>query len=201
MSHRRPARHATSLLITLGLLAGCVMACAAPNPLPSGTPPGPFPARPYTIDVVKIDPCSVLTADQARQRGARKGRPVTVDVGVGAPSNGCGWTNFDDGYRYNFQTIEADAALSLQMPGTSVTVIDGFGAALNVPDQSQMFSGPGIPLICQMTIDVNTDQAIRVQVQSDDNSSYGSAPEQEKSCARVQTFAHDVLSTLSSQQH
>lgn len=158
-----------------------------------------FPPRPYAIDVTKVDPCTALDAAQVRQRGAQKGTPRTADVGVDEPSKACGWTNVDDGYGYNVQTIEADASRALPMPGSSLTVIDGFGSVLNVPGETT-YTGPGIPLLCQMTIDVNTDQAIRVQVQSDDTQSYGSAPEQQESCGRVHTLAHDVLSTLASQQ-
>lgn len=197
MSRRRQVGRA-ALLTAAGVLAGFVVACSAPSP--PAAPAGPFPPRPYAIDVTKIDPCTALTKDQARQRGARNGVPGAADLGVDAPSKACGWTDFDDGYGYNVQTIEADASRALPMPGSSVTVIDGFGAVLNVPDESALFAGPGIPLLCQMTIDVNTDQAIRVQVQSDDTQSYGSAPEQQESCGRVQTLAHDVLSTLASQQ-
>lgn len=200
MSHYRPDRRTVRLSAALGALTLCAVACTGSTPSSPAAPPGPFPPRPYVIDVTKIDPCSALTPAQARQRDARKGPPRTVDLGVGRPSKACGWSNDDEKYRYNFQTIEADAALALQAPGTnSVISVDGFGAVLNVSGESNV-TGSGIPQLCQITIDVNTNQSIRVQVGGADTTTYGSQAEIKESCDRVRVLAHDVLTTLSSQQ-
>lgn len=194
---KRPARTIPYLTViaTGTLILG---ACSGPGVNPADG--GPFPARPYTLDVTQIAPCSTLTEEQARERGAESGGPGEADVGAGKPSRTCGWNNFEDGYGYNFQTVEADASQALAAPGATVEVVNGFGAVLNVPDESALFAGPGIPLICQLTIDVNNAESIRVQVQSSDPGSFGVEKAKIDTCGRAKVLASDVLTTLASQQ-
>lgn len=173
-------------------------ACSAPG---AENSPDPFPERPYTLDIARIDPCSALTSAQAQQRGAETGGPKDVDLGLGGRSTACGWNNFDDGYGYNFQTIGVDARQALSAPGTTrVETVNGFGAAMNVVDESTGYAGPGIPLTCQLTIDVNQGQAVRVQVQSSNTKSFNNKQAEAETCDRAKSLAGDVLTTLTNQQ-
>lgn len=179
------------LLLSLTVAAGCSQPAADP---PSS---GPFPPRPADLDINLIDPCSVVSAEQRKELGVDARDGGMADVGVGAPSKACGWRNFDTGYGYNFQTIPTGADRALTVPGSTLQSVNGFGSVQNFPEEG---SGPGIPPTCQLTIDVNDGQAVRIQVESSDTSDTGSPQALADSCSRAQAFARDVMTTLVNQQ-
>lgn len=184
---------AVALAVTL--TPGCSMAVDTP-PTPS-PPDRPLPARPTGLDIGEIDPCSVLDDQQRLQLGVRAGKAKDTELGVGEPSRGCAWRNNDTGFGYNFQTIRIEADRALTVPGSMVRTINGFGAVQNSPEES---SGPGIPPTCQLTIDVNDGQAVRVQVQSSDSESSESRQVRDDTCMRAESFARSVMTTLVNQQ-
>lgn len=189
----------TTLALTATTLALSLIACS--GPAEGGTAAGRFPDRPFSLDVTRIDPCSALTTEQALRRGAESGGPKDVNLGLSSPSKACGWNNFEDGYGYNFQTLDAGAEEALSAPGVNtVETVAGFGAVKNVVDESTGYAGPGIPLVCQLIIDVNEGQAVRVQVQSSNTKSFGNEQASTETCNRAEDLARDVMTTLASQQ-
>lgn len=198
MTGGRPDR-SLSRFVALLFVAIAVTTSAAAC---SGIAPTPqtrtlFPDRPSTIDIVRIDPCSVLSENQKSTLGVDAGTPRTADVGVGSASRGCAWINSDEGYGYTFQTIPIGAEAAMESPGSLLQVVSGFGAVQNQPDQVQ---GSGIPPTCQLTIDVNQGQAIRVQVQPVDIQEGRSEELLREACGRARAFAADTLTTLTTQQ-
>lgn len=185
------------IALPLVLTVGCALpGTGGGSDDPARSTSSPFPARPIGLEISKIDPCSLLTTEQQREIGVKPGRAGRVNVGVGEPSNTCGWTD-DEGYRYNFQTIRADASQALTVPGSAVRDVAGFGAAQNRPE---MYQGPGIPPTCQLTVDINDGQAVRMQVQSSDTDESRSGQLLDEACRRVDAFATDVMTTLVNQQ-
>lgn len=174
------------------LLSACSM---LPTNMPSIS--SQFPPRPAAIDIAKIDPCAVLSDSFRKDLGVDAGTPRTANVGTVDASRGCTWVNTEDGFGYNFQTIPTSAADALKAPGSVVQEVRGFGAVRNSPDEYQ---GPGIPPACQLTIDVNDRQAVRVQVQSSETDNSRAEELLGEACKRSTAFAADAMSTILSQQ-
>lgn len=190
-SFSRFAAPLSMVIVVITSQTACSVIASSPE---SSTP---FPDRPAAIDIARIDPCSVLSGSQRSAMGVDGGTPRTADVGVGSASRGCAWINSNEGYGYTFQTIPVGAEAALESPGSSLQVVNGFGAVQNRPDQVQ---GSGIPPTCQLTIDVNRGQAVRVQVQSVDTQENRSEELLSQACDRSRTFAVDILTNLTTQQ-
>lgn len=179
------------ILAALLVSAGC-----ASNPPDRAAAVNVFPDRPSNLDITRIQPCSAVSTEARKQLGLEEGKAGRLIVS-GVPSEACGWQNFSTGYGYNVQTARLDAERALTDPGSTVTVINGFGAVQNAP---KGLTGQGIPPGCQLTIDVNDGQLVRVQVQPGDPDQSESQQARNESCARVITFATDVMTTLVNQQ-
>ena len=193
------ARHfATVAALAASVVAIAILPSCATAPDTDKGASNEFPARPAAVEISAIDPCSVLSEEVRKRLGLQRGVARTANVGTGEVSRGCSWVNTDDRYGYNFQTIPTGAADALKAPGSSVQIISGFGAVQNRPDEYQ---GPGIPPACQLTIDVNDGQAVRVQVQSSDTDDSRAGELLAEACQRSRSFATDVMSTIVDQQH
>lgn len=186
---RRKLVGVLGIVLTGALLAACSGSSSEANA-------DPFPERPLNIQLTKIDPCSALSAVQRQQLGVERGEGDAREVG-GLPTRTCTWTNYKDRFGYNLQTVPIDAEEALGFSGATVQLVNGFGAAQNTPEDYQ---GPGIPFLCQLTIDVNDNEGVRVQAQSSDTSSRDSSQSRAETCSRANAFARAVMTTLVNQQ-
>ncbi|MBC3194640.1 DUF3558 family protein [Pseudonocardia sp. C8] len=106
-----------ALVVGGAALAGCG----------GGEPASPFPPRPTTVDVDRLDPCAVVTESQRRTLGLSHGRPPTITL-TPTGSRGCGWSDFAGGYNYTVQTLPTGAIESAGADQTRLTQVSGFGA-------------------------------------------------------------------------
>lgn len=176
-----------AVLFALLGVALVVVGCGGAAP---AAPPGPFPPRPVDIDVSRLDPCELLTAEQRSALGVDDGETRTGRLS-GGETRGCLWHNFDDGYNFTAQTVAGPAATAAGAPDTSLESVAGYGAV-----QTTDF-GDSAPL-CGLLIDVADDAAIRVQAQATGRSPDGSRLPFDEVCAEAADVAADVIGNATS---
>lgn len=171
-----------------------ITGCGGPSePAPAASV---FPPRPTDLDITKISPCAAVTDVQRRRLDVGSGTPGEVVVS-GVSSAACGWQNLSNGFGYNVQTIPLPADQALGEPGSKLTTVNGFGAVQNSPAE---ITSPGIPAFCQLIVDVNEGQNIRIQVQSSDVEASTEQSARDDVCARVNTFASEVMKNLAAEK-
>ncbi len=177
----------TLIVIIVAVCAGA-LACTndpASDPADQGGR-SRFPQRPAAIDLAAVPPCGVLTKPQQAQLGIYASQAGDVNVD-GRPSPGCGYLS-SDVFDYNTQTIPVGADAAIQLPGSEVIHVNGFGAVRNRPDDS--FSTRPT---CQVAIDAAPGQTIRVQVSTAPN---GPPVGEEQLCSRATDVASMVMDTV-----
>ena len=164
-----------------------VSACGVASP-----PEDPFPERPYTLDVARIDPCAALTEQQRAELHLRPGRP---GASQGGTSHGCTWVG-TPGLGWNLQTLadEASSAIGAE-PTSTVLAVGGFGAVQSSPPAR----GTGLPF-CQVVIDVAEGAAVRAQLQVGPGAPDAEHHTVQRTCERVRAVAELMIDNLHAQQ-
>lgn len=179
---------------TLGPL---VAACAILLPAGCGSgapaaPPSPFPPRPESVDVSRLDPCSGVSPADARRLDVGRGSPSTATVD-GTRSPACTWVGYDDGYNYGAQVIPLSAVGAAGEPGSRVVDVDGFGAVISA---ARTNNTPGGPAFCQLAVDVADGQTVRFQLNNGRPGTGGRPDAVDATCAEAQRFASGYLRTI-----
>ncbi|MEJ8279148.1 DUF3558 family protein [Pseudonocardia spirodelae] len=173
------------VVVVVLVLAGC-----SAGPVESA---GPFPVRPQEIDVMRIDPCRTLTAEQLASRrldeeDARASRPV---VG-GAVTADCGWADLQTAdFGYGVQMIPQDAIEAVGSPKSTVGEIGGFGT-VRITDRET--TSP----LCEVVVDATDGALMRIQVQAVGVDRNGASPSIERTCAEAERLAADAIATTRS---
>ncbi|MFP5069177.1 DUF3558 family protein [Pseudonocardia nantongensis] len=184
----RPARRRAPVLFALLGAAVVIAGCGGAEPV---APPGPFPPRPADIDVLRLDPCELVTPEQRSALGVDDGEARTGRLSSGE-TRVCLWHNFDDGYNFTAQTVAGpSAATAAGAPDTSVESVAGYGAARTTD------FGDSAPL-CGLVIDAADDAAIRVQAQATGRGPDGSRQTFDQVCAKASDVATDVIGNATS---
>ncbi|MFP5023251.1 DUF3558 family protein [Pseudonocardia phyllosphaerae] len=168
-----------SLALVVPVVVAVVAGCGS---VPAG-PPDPFPPRPQAIDIERLDPCALLTPEQQEARNVGSGQAGSA-VLDGATTRACSWVSIDSPLSYAAQLIPQSAVGASGEPGT----IDGYGS-VRVADRVDTYPR------CDVLLDVNDDQLIRIQVEAQTRPSPGdqrSYPVAEV-CAAAEKTASDVL--------
>lgn len=184
----RPARCRFPLLLaslgTAAALAGCG---GGPEP---AQPVSPFPPRPVSIDVSRLDPCAGMPAEEIERLDLDAGAPSTATVD-GVPSPACTWVGYDSTtYIYGAQIIPLGAAVAVDEPGSRIIDVNGFGA---VQGAAATNNGPRQPAFCQIVVDVADGQTLRFQVSSGDPTTGGDTGQIDAVCTEAQRFATQYL--------
>lgn len=155
-------------------------------------PDDPFPERPYTLDVVRIDPCAALTDQQRAELHLRPGRAGTSQGGT---SRGCTWVS-RTGLGWNLQTLADDASGAIGAePTSTVLAVGGFGAVQSSPPAR----GTGLPF-CQVVIDVAEGAAVRAQLQVGPGAPDAEQHTVEQTCEQVRAVAELMIDNLHARQ-
>ncbi|MFP5072918.1 DUF3558 family protein [Pseudonocardia nantongensis] len=165
------------LALAAAVTAGCTPAPAAPL--------DPFPPRPADIDIERVDPCATLSPELKRELQVGEGVAGTAPVDE-MTTRACGWGNLLDGFNYTIQLIPQDAGRAVADPGTWVSTVAGFGTV------TQTERADTFPL-CQVLVDVNDGQTIRIQVQTTDEQTDGAAYPVDEVCRRADRVAADAV--------
>lgn len=179
--------------VVMCLLAVLVPAgCGSVGEVPAG-PVGPFPVRPVALDLSGVDLCATLTAEQKAARSIDRERAKVAQVG-GKPSPGCLWRSESTGISWTVQIVEA-SAVTAWVPGESrLVIVDGYGA-VREPDAAH--NAAGTDPFCQLPVDVNDTQTVRVQVAGSGDQRDGSDPAAvDNVCVLASDFAGEVLDNL-----
>lgn len=188
---RQVRRHAPApALLTLGLLAAVLVGCGG-SP---AEPESPFPARPVDIDVSTLDPCDALDPSRAEALGLGEGARGTAVVD-GTEARDCTWLGNGDASNYGVQVISLGAVTAAAEPSSRIVTVGGYGAVEGAP---QTNNGPGLPAFCQLAIDVNDNQTIRVQVNNGRPSTGGDPNAIRDVCRQAGEVAAEVLTVLTS---
>ncbi|SFM88101.1 Protein of unknown function [Pseudonocardia ammonioxydans] len=180
---KRTALLAPSFVIAL-VLAACGEVATDPA--------DPFPPRPYTIDVTRVEPCSGLDAEQRERLSLQHG---SESLAQGGTSRACTWPS-TDGVGYTFQTLELDAGAAIGADPTSTLVtVAGFGAVQSSPPAQ----GTGLPF-CQVVLDVADDASLRAQLQVSPLAAEADRRTVEATCEQLHTVAAQMLENLRVQQ-
>ncbi|MEQ3552203.1 DUF3558 family protein [Pseudonocardia nematodicida] len=179
------------LEIALGvsLVAGCGAA-------PDAEGASPFPPRPATIDLRGVDVCELVDDEDLVERDLEPGTATVADVG-GIPSPTCAWIATDGRASYSVQNIGQPASIALGGPTSEVARVAGFGAVLDAPEVN---NGPGFPAFCQVAVDLNDDQTLRIQVSNGDPRTGGDQAELDRVCTEASTFAALIVDGLPAQR-
>jgi hypothetical protein len=183
------------LLIAL-ISVTAVAGCAAPTPTPTTaapTPPAPapaptaspFPPRPATLRLDKVQSCDLLTDQQRRRLGAGIGTNQSGDGGDDGPA--CVWLGSPDtshGWTAGPILNQGAAHYLGSSTGAAVTTVAGFGAVATSSD----FAQPDQQ--CLLFIDVAPGQALEVSY--DASSSIG----HDASCQQANRAATLMLGNL-----
>ena len=169
------------------LVALVVAGCGAAPPGPSD----PFPSRPADIDIERLDPCALLSAEKRAELQVGAGQAGTAPVG-GAMTRACGWLSIRTGYDYSVQFIPQNAADAVGAEGAVVDAVEGYGT-VQVVDRVETYP------LCEILIDVNEEQLVRVQVQTVRHSADESPGPGGAACERGRTLAADVVRTAREQ--
>lgn len=183
----RSLRHWVPAVVLVALaLAGCSGGSAP------AAPPDPFPPRPAAIDIERIDPCATLTAQQLAPFGVgvEDERAGTAPVG-GVTSRACAWANMESDYSHTVQLIPRDAAEAVGGSGTVVGAIEGYGT---VRVTARETASP----LCEIYVDVNDGQLMRIQVQAIAVRPDGSSPPIDEVCQRAEVVVAEALRTARS---
>lgn len=181
-----PHRPLVLLVGAVALLGGCGTGGGATLP---GRGPG-LPARPAAIDVLRIDPCSML--DDGQQAGFSVTRESSGRSTVnGVPTDGCAWLA-SDGWGYNAQTFPIGAETAFTDPTAVRTSVAGFGAV----QTWFTTSGAAAPPICLLTIDTTPGAAIRVQARPGPGRRPDPDAERPAICDRAQRLGEAVMATV-----
>lgn len=182
----RPAAPRSALAVLVGFLI--LTSCSVGQQSPSA--PGPsLPDRPTDVDVLRIEPCTMLDPSQRATLGVRPGKPGQATVN-GAPTRGCVWLGAD--MDLNAQTFPVGAEQALTDPTALPTTVAGFGAV------QTWVATPGsmAPPICLITVDTAEAQGLRVQASPGPDERSDPDTERPVVCARAQQLGEAVMSTL-----
>ncbi|MFP5021096.1 DUF3558 family protein [Pseudonocardia phyllosphaerae] len=180
------------LLATAGAAVALTAGCGAEAAAPASS--GPFPPRPTSIDVSRLDPCSGVTPAEAERLQLPEPLRRTADVG-GAPSPTCSWDGLSEGrYSYAAQFIPVSAAEAAQDRGSELDVIDGYGAVRGSP--ASIHNVENGPAGCQFAVDVADGYTLRIQVSSGALRTGNDPKEFRKVCAEARRFASAYLVTV-----
>lgn len=172
--------------VALAVVMG-VSACGV-----ASDPKDPFPERPYTLNIARIDPCAALTDQQRAELDLRSGRAGTSQGGT---SRGCTWVG-RTGLGWNFQTLADDASSAIGAePTSTVLAVRGFGAVQSSPPAR----GTGLPF-CQVVIDVAEGAAVRAQLQVGPGAPDVEQHTVERTCEQVRAVAELMLDNLHARQ-
>ena len=175
----------------VGVIAAA-MALSATGCTGSADRSGPFPARPYSINVAEVDPCSAFSDEQRAEFNLRSG---SAGVAQGGTSQACTWPS-NDGVGYSFQTLAVDAQAAIGAEPTSVIVtVAGFGAVQSSPPAE----GTGLPF-CQVVLDVADDASLRAQLQISPRGAETGRYTVDNTCEQVRRVAALMLDNLHAQQ-
>lgn len=152
---------------------------------------GPFPPRPFALDIAQVEPCSAVSPEQQAGWGLRTGRPGTSHGGT---SPGCTWSS-SEGFGYNLQTFDRTASEAIAGSATLVVAVAGFGAVQSTPPAP----GTGLPL-CQVVLDVADDASLRAQLQVNPTMRERDRPTVAEVCNRLHDTSAQMLETLRAQQ-
>ena len=180
-------------LLAAVLLSACGSSATSNQTAASNSP---FPPRPSDVDITRVDPCAALSPSQRTELGLDRGKSDQVNVG-GTQSPTCRWVNDESGLLVSVQTIAVGAEQALSRPGSTLRTINGFGAVENVPTE---LGGRSTPPFCQLTVDANSGQTVRVQVQTSNVNDAGNAQAIEAVCRRANDITGSVMTTLVGQQ-
>ncbi|MFP5021894.1 DUF3558 family protein [Pseudonocardia phyllosphaerae] len=171
----------------LTLLAMTAVACGLPPSTSAAN--GPFPARPYSLDTARIDPCTGLTSQQRRALSVQTARH---DEGPFGPR--CIWLD-GKGRSFTLSVFDGGATAALERGRNPLlTTAAGFGAVRFTPPEAQGKNGVN----CQFVIDVADASALAVGL--DVNNLMARPVTTEQACTEVEARARDILETLHAQQ-
>ncbi|MBW0101947.1 DUF3558 family protein [Pseudonocardia sp. KRD291] len=171
--------------VAAALLSGC-----AAGPTDTAAPTSTLPPRPAELDVLAIDPCSMLDRDQQARFAIVRGFPTRNTVN-GATTNGCGW-RAEDRWNYIAQTFPIGAETALTDPTAVPTTVAGYGAV-----QTWVATpGSATPPICLETIDTTSGAAVRVHASLGPGERADPDAERPAVCARAQELAEAVMTTI-----
>ncbi|ANY06105.1 hypothetical protein AFB00_07105 [Pseudonocardia sp. HH130630-07] len=171
-------------VVAVLVLAGCGGAVQEP-------PPSLLGPRPVDLDLSSVDWCATLTPEQQRARGVDYAEPWAGNVGV-SRSSGCFWQTVAR-TKFAAQVIDGRAESAAEERGLRVVSVGGFGA---VRAASTTGNGPGLPPFCQIAIDVNETQTVRVQHRAGSIDDGGDPVAIEEACLTATRFGEDVLGNL-----
>lgn len=178
------------LLLTL---FGAVLVAAGCGSAESAPPASPFPPRPESIDVSRLDPCSGMPPAEAERLDLDSGQSGTATVN-GTVSPSCTWLGYgSETYIYGAQVIPLNAAGAAAEPGSRIVDIDGFGAVQGAPGTN---NGPSQPAFCQIAVDVADGQTFRIQLNSGDPTDGGDPATIDDVCSEARRFASEYLAAL-----
>lgn len=176
-------------LVAVLALAAAVTAGCTPAP---GAPPDPFPPRPADIDIERVDPCATLTAEQRDALQVGVGRPGTAPVG-GATTRACGWGSLDTPFDYSVQLIPQDAAGAVGSPEAVVGATEGYGT-VQITDRVETFP------LCEVLVDINDGELMRVQVQTVERQRGDGAPYPiDRVCEQAELVATEAVRNMRDQ--
>lgn len=182
-------RSSPSTMVLLVLLGGVLSGCTSH----ARDDAGPFPPRPFPLEVTSVGPCAALTDLDIAAFNLRYG---SSGISQGGTSRGCTWPG-EDGVGVNLQTFDdkdATAAIGADPTSTVVTVA-GFGAVQSSPPAQ----GTGLPF-CQVVLDVADDASLRAQLQVSPLAEDAERRTVEDTCEQLRTVAAQMLENLRVQQ-
>lgn len=171
-----------AFLMTVAL-AGCTSAPAQPT--------GPFPVRPAAIEVMRLDPCRALTAEQLAARGLQDARVERFDPELSAgTSHRCSWRDLSTvDFSYAVQMIPQSAAPAVGTDGAVVGQVAGYGT-VRLTEREQ--ASP----LCEILVDIADDALMRLQVQAVGVDRSGASPSIDRTCGEADRLAADAITTL-----
>ena len=169
-------------VVLAALVALVVAGCGA---APAG-PPDPFPPRPADIDIERLDPCTLLSAEKRAELQVGAGQAGTAPVS-GATTRACGWGSLDTPFDYSVQLIPQDAAAAVGASGAVVGTAEGYGT-VQITDRRESYP------LCEVLVDVNDGQLMRIQVRTVERERVTGEPYRiEETCSHARLAVGEVV--------